>query len=119
MPQQTGRYNAPAPATTAEGWTLERLTPPSRLHGANGINTGKDGRIYVAQVGGSQVSAINPDTAEIEGRAAFFDLSLDGRWGGIITGDRVRIEMKDARRRSIFGAIEQEVAAPQLSEARR
>lgn len=30
-------------------------------------------------------------TGEIEGRAAFFDLSLDGRWGGIITGDKIRL----------------------------
>lgn len=29
---------------------------------------------------------------EYEGRAAFFDLSLDGRWGGIISGDRVSID---------------------------
>jgi hypothetical protein len=29
---------------------------------------------------------------EIEGRAAFFDLSLDGRWGGVITGDRIAID---------------------------
>jgi hypothetical protein len=27
---------------------------------------------------------------ELEGRAAFFDLSLDGRWGGVISGDKVR-----------------------------
>lgn len=29
---------------------------------------------------------------EIEGRAAFFDLSLDGRWGGVITGDRISLD---------------------------
>lgn len=29
---------------------------------------------------------------EIEGRAAFFDLSLDGRWGGVITGDKISID---------------------------
>jgi hypothetical protein len=29
---------------------------------------------------------------EYEGRAAFFDLSIDGRWGGVITGDRVSID---------------------------
>ncbi len=29
---------------------------------------------------------------EIEGRAAFFDLSLDGRWGGVITGDRIALD---------------------------
>src|SRR3972149_11052424 len=53
-------------ASTAAGWTLERLTPPSRLCGANGLCTGADGRIYVAQVAGSQVSAIDVDTGEIE-----------------------------------------------------
>jgi hypothetical protein len=29
---------------------------------------------------------------EVEGRAAFFDLSMDGRWGGIISGDRIEID---------------------------
>lgn len=32
------------------------------------------------------------ETGEIEGRAAFFDLSLDGRWGGIITGDKISLD---------------------------
>ena len=29
---------------------------------------------------------------EWEARAAFFDLSIEGRWGGVISGDRVRID---------------------------
>ena len=29
---------------------------------------------------------------EVEGRAAFFDLSLDGRWGGVISGDKISID---------------------------
>ncbi len=66
MTVQSGRYKAATAATLAEGWSLERLTKPSRLHGANGLRTGPDGRIYVAQVAGSQISAINPDTGEIE-----------------------------------------------------
>lgn len=28
----------------------------------------------------------------VEGRAAFFDLSLDGRWGGVISGDHVEVD---------------------------
>jgi hypothetical protein len=28
---------------------------------------------------------------QVEGRAAFFDLSLDGRWGGVISGDRIKV----------------------------
>ena len=59
------RYSGPS-ATLAEGWTLTRLTQPSRLAGANGIRTGADGRIYVASVPSSSVTAINPDTGVIE-----------------------------------------------------
>ena len=29
---------------------------------------------------------------EMEGRAAFLDLSLDGRWGGVISGDRIQVD---------------------------
>lgn len=65
MAQTPPRYVAPA-ATLAEGWALERLTPPSRLYGANGMRAGKDGRIYVAQVCGSQISAIDPVSGAIE-----------------------------------------------------
>jgi hypothetical protein len=31
-------------------------------------------------------------SSEYEGRAAFFDLSIDGRWGGVISGDKVSID---------------------------
>jgi hypothetical protein len=31
---------------------------------------------------------------EYEGRAAFFDISLDGRWGGVISGDKVSIDFR-------------------------
>lgn len=60
------RYAASGTAQAAEGWRVERLTPPSRLYGANGLTTGADGRVYVAQVGGSQVSAIDVDSGVIE-----------------------------------------------------
>jgi hypothetical protein len=29
---------------------------------------------------------------QVEGRAAFFDLSLDGRWGGVTSGDKVTVD---------------------------
>jgi len=35
---------------------------------------------------------VDHDHGEVEGRAAFFDLSLDGRWGGVITGDRISLD---------------------------
>ncbi|MEE2732050.1 MAG: SMP-30/gluconolactonase/LRE family protein [Pseudomonadota bacterium] len=66
MTSMNSRYAPETSSTLAEGWTLERLTPPSRLFGANGIRTGQDGRIYVAQVSGSQISAIDINRGHME-----------------------------------------------------
>lgn len=70
MVQSNTRYDAPGPFKPAEGWTVERLTQPSRLFGANGLRTGPDGRIYVAQVSGSQISAVDPNTGLVEAISA-------------------------------------------------
>ena len=43
---QGARYASATSVSLAEGWSLERLTPPSRLFGANGLRTGPDGRIW-------------------------------------------------------------------------
>jgi sugar lactone lactonase YvrE len=66
MLQASGRNQAGLPAKPAEGWVLHRMTPASRLQSANGIRTHADGRIYVAQVAGSRVSAIDVDSGVIE-----------------------------------------------------
>jgi sugar lactone lactonase YvrE len=66
MLQQDSRYTQSGTHTSVEGWRVSRLTPPSRLHGANGLTTGPDGRLYCAQVPGSQVSAIDVDSGVIE-----------------------------------------------------
>lgn len=60
------RYSGAAGAQAAEGYALERAVPPSRLFGANGIRAGTDGRVYVAQVAGSAVTALDPDSGEAE-----------------------------------------------------
>jgi len=33
------------------------------------------------------------DDGEVEGRAGFFDLAIDGRWGGVITGDKISLDV--------------------------
>ena len=38
--------------------------------------------------------ALLPMEGEVEGRAAFFDLALDGRWGGVISGDKISVEFR-------------------------
>jgi sugar lactone lactonase YvrE len=64
-PVPSARYPTGEP-TVADGWRLERLTPPSRLFGANGLRTGPDGRVYIAQVTGSQISALDVGTGQID-----------------------------------------------------
>jgi sugar lactone lactonase YvrE len=77
------RYTAPNP-TAADGWRLERLTAPSRLFGANGLRTGPDGRIYVAQVTGSQISALDLNTGQID--------TVSPKGGNIIAPDDVAFD---------------------------
>jgi sugar lactone lactonase YvrE len=107
------RYTAPNPAA-ADGWRLERLTAPSRLFGANGLRTGPDGRICVAQVTGSQISALDLATGQVDTVSAkggeiiapddvAFDTSgnlyatevMDGRVSVLDTGGRTRVLRDD------------------------
>jgi sugar lactone lactonase YvrE len=50
----------------APGWQLSRLLPASGLFGANGMQFGLDGRLYVAQAFGSQITAININSGSLE-----------------------------------------------------
>jgi sugar lactone lactonase YvrE len=63
---------------------VHRLTAPSRLFGANGLRTGPDGRIYIAQVTGSQISALSVDTGELE--------TVSAKGGDIIAPDDVAFD---------------------------
>lgn len=109
----TGRYPAGTEPRVAQGWQLERLTPPSRLFGANGIRTGPDGRLYVAQVSGSQISAIDPDSGAIETISpkggdivAPDDLAFDADgnlYATEITEGRVSIRAANGRTRIVQG----------------
>src|ERR1700761_8441775 len=76
-----GRSGAGTSPTVADGWRLERLTPPSRLFGANGLRTGPDGRIYIAQVTGRQISALDVGTGRAE--------TVSAKGGDIIAPDDV------------------------------
>ncbi len=64
------RYSGGAVAQAAEGYALERVVSPSRLFGANGIRAGADGRVYVAQVAGSAITALDVDSGEMEAISA-------------------------------------------------
>ena len=63
---QDGRFTAAHPPTPVPAGTSRQVTPVSRLFGANGLRTGPDGRIYIAQVSGSQISAVDIATGRLE-----------------------------------------------------
>ena len=48
------------------GWHISRLMPASGLFGANGMQFGPDGRLYVAQAFGSQITAVNISSGSLE-----------------------------------------------------
>ncbi len=60
------------------------MTAPSRLFGANGLRTGPDGRVYVAQVTGSQISALDPATGQVD--------TVSAKGGDIIAPDDVAFD---------------------------
>ena len=64
MAQNQNRYAGPE-VRVAAGWQCTRVTPPSALFGANGMRIGPDGRLYVAQAFGSQISAIDTVTGAV------------------------------------------------------
>ncbi|ODR02632.1 gluconolaconase [Mycobacterium intermedium] len=78
------RYPVATSPRLAEGWTLTQLTPPSRLFGANGLRTGPDGRVYIAQVTGSQISALDVVTGKLE--------TISAKGGDIIAPDDVAFD---------------------------
>jgi hypothetical protein len=47
---------------------------------------------------------------EIEGRAAFFDISMDGRWGGVISGDRIEVDFSPCKCGSPSPSIRDNIA---------
>lgn len=115
MPIQSGRYQAGNPPALAEGWSFERLTPPSHLFGANGIRTGPDGRIYVAQVIGSQISAIDLATGDVEAVSPLggdivspddLDFGPDGSiYATEVLDARVAVRSPDGRSRVLRGDL--------------
>lgn len=48
-----------SPPRPQAGWACERISPASRLYGANGVTLGPDDRLYVAQFMGNRVNAIS------------------------------------------------------------
>jgi sugar lactone lactonase YvrE len=81
---QPSRHGVIHSVEVADAWRVERVTGPSRLFGANGLRTGPDGRIYIAQVTGSQISALDHRTGQLE--------TVSAKGGEIVAPDDVAFD---------------------------
>ncbi|MBG0857839.1 SMP-30/gluconolactonase/LRE family protein [Streptomyces spinoverrucosus] len=52
--------------TRSTRWQVERLNPPNRLWGSNGVAFGPDGRLYVAEFLAGRISAVDPATGDLD-----------------------------------------------------
>jgi len=66
MSLDNGRYNGGRARRLAPGWTSKRLTQRAGFSALTAYALAPDGRIYVAQVSGSQISAIDVNTGAVE-----------------------------------------------------
>ena len=60
------RYGEETQPQAVAGWQLTRASRASTLFGANGMRMGSDGKLYVVQAFGSQVSAVHPEDGACE-----------------------------------------------------
>jgi sugar lactone lactonase YvrE len=81
---QPSRYGLTDIGEVAEGWQIVRFTAVSRLFGANGLRTGPDGRVYIAQVTGSQISALDHRTGHLA--------TVSAKGGEIVAPDDVAFD---------------------------
>jgi sugar lactone lactonase YvrE len=98
-----------------DGWQTTYLLPPCRLFGANGIRGGADGRIHIAQLAGSRISAMDPDTGAIEHLATSGsslvgpdDLAFDAQGNLYVTEfteNRVSVRAANGMTRVLHGDI--------------
>ena len=84
MTNQHARFTPANPPVAAPDWSVERRTAASRLFGANGLRTGPDGRVYIAQVTGSQISALDLGTGSVD--------TISAKGGDIIAPDDVAFD---------------------------
>jgi hypothetical protein len=83
-----------APERTAQNYSMQEI--------ATAMPRCRAGRYHLPpwlmcllldEPGENLIPAVEAD-GEVEGRAGFFDISLDGRWNGVISGDKISISYK-------------------------
>jgi hypothetical protein len=69
---------------------MTEVTPPSCMCRARRYHTAPWAALLVLDQAGEKV--LNAPGETVVGRAAFFDIATEGRWGGVISGDRIEVD---------------------------
>lgn len=107
-----------ASATAASGYEIVELVRGAPINGAQGVDVGPDGHLYVASLFGGAIVVVDPDGGEVVGRLGLGDGVLgpddvvfgpDGSlyWGDMIVGE--------VGRRAPDGAVTKQFVAPGAS----
>ena len=92
--EQVDRFFGPVVRPAAYGMTeLAQVMPrceAGRYHRAPGLIW-----LIVDRDGERMLDAADGEDGIVEGRFAFLDLLYEGRWGGLITGDKVTVDFKN------------------------
>ncbi len=86
MAESSSRNPDAGEPSAAAGWKITRAVRPSPLFGSNGMRLAPDGWLYVTQVFGSQITAINPATGEKK--------IISPRGGAIVSPDDLDFDSK-------------------------
>jgi hypothetical protein len=86
--QQVARFYGPVRSGKQYGMTeMSQLFPmceKGRYH--------RPAALILLLLDGAGEKILNRDSGVVEGRYGFVDLALEGRWGGLISGDRVQVD---------------------------
>jgi hypothetical protein len=76
-------------------YSMQELNTPFPMCGAGRYHVAPWVIVLPLDESGEQL--LDASGGEIAARAAFFDISLDGRWGGVISGDRITVDFGSCR----------------------
>lgn len=81
-----------SPARFVQLYSMQEINQGMAKCTSGRYHVGPELVLLVLDDAGEQLA--RPSGGEVEGRAAFFDMTIDARWGGVISGDNIRADLK-------------------------
>jgi hypothetical protein len=82
-----------SPARLVHHYTMQELNVRCLKCAEGRYHVPAEAALFVLDRGGEALAPVSD--GQVEGRAAFFDTTIEGRWGGIISGDKIHASLDD------------------------